>query len=254
MFDTHFEMVYADNEEARRLHYRLRYQVYCQETGFEDPEDFPDMQESDQWDDCSAHFLVRARTTGEWIAAMRLILPKCNKLPIEEICDLDDSIVAQVPHDKVAEISRLCMVSNYRRRKQEINLPCEEPGSELGQADRKLVDRRVEPEILLGMLRGAAYYCRARGIRYLYFLCTRALERMIGRLAISMQSIGPLCIYRGERYPFLADLESEAKRLSQASSEMALMLARVPAYSYYSELKTEDNKRGNKIDSDASLV
>jgi len=50
VFDRHFEAFLADTEPARQTHYRLRYQVYCRDTGWEDAARFPDQMERDEHD------------------------------------------------------------------------------------------------------------------------------------------------------------------------------------------------------------
>ena len=48
MFDERYEVFLADNETARQIHHKVRYQVYCLEEGFEDQNDFDDNQERDE--------------------------------------------------------------------------------------------------------------------------------------------------------------------------------------------------------------
>ena len=64
-FDSNFEVFLADTLEGKQIHYNLRYQVYCDEMGFEDKDSFPDKMESDEWDDNSVHFIVRHRASGQ---------------------------------------------------------------------------------------------------------------------------------------------------------------------------------------------
>src|SRR3569832_697528 len=80
MNKEHFEVVLADDECSRRIHYQLRYQVFCLDTGYEDPDAFPDGEEKDEWDQNAVHFLVRERETQQWVAAMRLVIPQ-DKAP-----------------------------------------------------------------------------------------------------------------------------------------------------------------------------
>ena len=91
-FDTNFEVFLADTPGSREIHFNLRYQVYCEEMGFEDKDRFPDQMESDEWDDCAVHFLVRHRYTGQWLAAMRLVYHKDSAFPFEEKSRLDEKI------------------------------------------------------------------------------------------------------------------------------------------------------------------
>ena len=82
-----FESVLCDTEEARSVHYQLRYQVYCRETGFEDPNEFRDGMEKDRHDHHSAHFVVRDPLNHQWMAAMRLVMAGQGRLPSEHYCN-----------------------------------------------------------------------------------------------------------------------------------------------------------------------
>jgi len=237
MFDTHFETILADDDTSRRIHYQLRYQVYCKETEFEDPAHFPDRQEQDEWDAHATHFLVREKATGQWIAAMRLILPECNMLPIETLCNINPAIISHIPRSRIGEVSRLCMSASYRRRSCEMVDPSEFADAAFSRGRELLrTERRKEPEILLGLLRAVASYSQEHDIRYWYFLITPALARMVGRLSIELQRAGPICQHRGERHPFLADLEVEKRRVIGSTPRIEAMFRRSPAYRRFTEL------------------
>ena len=49
VFNEYFDMVPAVSDELKKEVYKLRYQVYCIEAGFEDPEQYPDKMEFDAW-------------------------------------------------------------------------------------------------------------------------------------------------------------------------------------------------------------
>ena len=59
MFDDYFEVYLANNEEAKRVHYNTKYQVYCEEMGFENKANFSENCERDYWDNHSVHFIVK---------------------------------------------------------------------------------------------------------------------------------------------------------------------------------------------------
>ena len=61
MFDQHYEVLLADTPKSKAIHYGIRYQVYCEEMGFENKADFPQEQEFDHYDDHAAHFIVRTK-------------------------------------------------------------------------------------------------------------------------------------------------------------------------------------------------
>lgn len=226
MFDGQYEVILADNAAGRCLHYRIRYLVYCMETGFEDRRRFPDGLEQDAWDERAAHFMVRSRATGEWIAAMRLILPQQGQLPIKQLCQLD-TLPAASP-SQLGEISRLCIVDHARRRPHR-----DDTLQGLADPDPS-PDTRREPEIMLGLLRAAAAYSRDHDIHYWYFMTTTALARMVKRLNILLKPAGPMIQHRGERYPFLADLDESERRVRSKSAEIAAMLAQQTAYRLFS--------------------
>ena len=112
MASRNFEVILANDESSRHIHYQLRYQVYCLETGYEDPAQFPDEEEKDAWDGDAVHFLVREPASGRWVAAMRLVLPSAQILPIEKRVAIEPSLWQDRRHS--AEVSRLCMVGHYR--------------------------------------------------------------------------------------------------------------------------------------------
>ena len=122
MFDDHFEVFLADTRESKEIHYSIRYQVYCEEMGFENKDDFPLEQEFDEYDKHSTHFIVRARQTGQWVGAMRMIFKNDQPLPLEKHCTLN-TIIENNIFNRSVEISRLCLVKDIRRR----NTDCEPP-------------------------------------------------------------------------------------------------------------------------------
>jgi len=199
------------------------------ETGFEDRHQFPNGLECDHWDEQSVHFLVRARATGEWIAAMRLILPQQGQLPVEQLCQLDAGALPLAMPWQFGEISRLCIVDNARRRSHSVD-------ALKGIADRThSPDAHREPEIMLGLLRAAASFSRIHDIKYWYFMTTAGIARMAGRVNILLKPIGPAVQHRGDRYPFLADLNESELLVRGKSAEFAAMFAKQTAYRLFSE-------------------
>ncbi len=238
MPSEHFEVFLADQEQARRIHFKLRYQVFCTETGYENPEDYPDGEEKDEWDANAAHFLVRARDSGRWVATMRIVLPRSGRLPIENRTTLDDA--GRALSGSSAEISRLCMVGHYRRRLQGRMVPCynekcSDPRANLAWAEVELEKRRRTTEILRVLMDAAIAYSREQGIRHWYMLTTRALAKIAGHvLPMDLQQVGPACSHRGERYPFLTDVHAIINRMAESVGD--LFHDRAPSYRHYSDV------------------
>jgi N-acyl amino acid synthase of PEP-CTERM/exosortase system len=244
MFDNRFETVLADTPAARQIHHRIRFLVYCLEMGYENVASHPDGLERDAWDDRSVHFLVRRRDNSEWIAAMRLVLPGTRPLPIESVCELDRRVCGGVPPDRIAEVSRLCIVDQYRRRLRERELPYEVVGNDAGRRwqtlqvseDKRVSQRRHGPEIMLGLLLAAAEYSREAGLAHWFFLTTPALCRMIEQYGVPLQPAGAPCQHRGERHPYFVDLSSAWGALWNSDPRMSGWLGRRPPLKRYSEI------------------
>lgn len=235
MGSNNFDVVLADDQWGRRIHYQLRYQVFCLETGYEDPGQFPDGEEQDEWDDNSLHFLVQERVSGQWVAAMRLVLPEAPDLPIKR------RVVINTPCQRdpwdTAEISRLCMVGHYRRRLQGRAMSCggrmiERNGLARATAIQSEARKQQRTaEILQTLLSAAVTISAERGIAHWYMLITRSLAKILGNvLPMNLQLAGPVCSHRGERYPFLVDVAQIVRDLGISEWQ-----ASGPAYRLHSE-------------------
>ncbi len=242
MFDSRFDVFLADTELSRRIHYQIRYRIFCIDTGFEDPTTFQLSEEKDEWDEHSAHFLVREKSTGQWVATMRMVLPCERPFPVEALCNLRTSGQIERQREVSCEISRLCMVKRYRGRqgragKQRLAL-INSTGSAGFDVISSGLNRREEPEIMLGLLRAAFAYSQEQGIRYWYFLITPALARMVSRLGITLEKIGDDVNHRGIRSPYVTDSVHGREESMSNSAEVRQMLTReTPHYLPYSKIK-----------------
>ncbi len=239
MFDKRYEVILADTAEAQRIHYQLRYQVYCLEEGFEAHDNFPDHMERDEWDENAVHFIVRSKQSMEWVAAMRLVLPRQEGLPLENLCSVDSNVMPFSHNENVAEVSRICIKDTFRRKRQ----PVADNDDNLARpdADEKAVARQQrykKSEIMLGLFRAASVYSREHNIRNWLFLTTPALARLINQMNIQLIKIGSACLHRGKRFPFMADLKESENRIRRGCSVVEEMFSRSElAYRAFSELQ-----------------
>ncbi len=208
MFDDYFEVFLADTPAGKRNHFNLRYQVYCEEMGYEDKTRFPEALEVDQWDDDSVHFIIRYKQTGQWIGAMRMVFPRDESLPLQELCAIDQDNNAQ--HSQSIEISRLCLIQDIRKRKTDEEPPLGlnvQADSQISKDVTQLYSRRhINKSLIWGLFRAASLYSQANNIDNWYFLGTKALARVISREGFKMQQIGEGCDHRGMRYPFKVEM------------------------------------------------
>ena len=202
----------ATHAEALKSAFELRYQVYCIECSFLSPEDYPDGVESDEYDEGAAHFYA-FDAEDELVGYVRLLRTGPDALfPIQKRCALSVDGAALPAAEQSAEISRLMVRGDYRRRR----------GDRLSGVTAKqnnavfAGDRRCEaPQILLGLYRQMYAYSREHGIRHWYAAMERPLARSLLRLDFGFRPIGPQTDYYGPVAPYVADLRELEAQVGQ---------------------------------------
>jgi len=204
-FKDYFEIVPADTEELKQEAYRLRYLVYCLETGFESANQFSDAMEHDAFDSHSLHYLIRHRRSGEYAATARMILPDPASLngllPIEAYCTIDNTAVtAAIDRSRLAEVSRFCVSKSFKRRKNEAHtLAGLNPDWKNDFFTTE--ERRSFPHISFGLIASVIRACHHLKIEHLYGSMETPWLRFLAASGIHFIKIGPLTDYHGERWP-----------------------------------------------------
>lgn len=203
-FNAYFEMVAAQSDELKNEVYKLRYQVYCNETGFENPNHYPNGMEFDEYDNHSIHYLIRHRKSQIYAAATRLILPDAHNpqklFPIEKHTQIDSSkTIRKIPRNNLGEASRFCVSKEFKRRKNE-------PGTLTGiPFDWEPIftedERRIFPHLTIALIACLIRMSDQHDIHYWYAVMEPALIRYFSSLGIYFVGIGPLTDYHGKRLP-----------------------------------------------------
>jgi N-acyl amino acid synthase of PEP-CTERM/exosortase system len=191
--------------------YELRYKSYCEEWGFERPEDYPDKLESDVFDKYSVHFLSARIDTRNVIATIRLILNSELGFPFEKHCRIDEDI-SHLDRNKMAEISRLAISKHYLRRTGDHIYDCDFGPEELPPAPEVSSERRKRQEIICGLYRCIYQESKEKGLTHWFAVMSRGLYILLKRLNMTFIPIGPEIDYHGPRRPYLgciADIERE---------------------------------------------
>ncbi len=207
-FRTYFQVVPAVTDELIREAQMIRHDVYCAELGWE-PIQMEGL-EKDRYDDRSLHCLLRAVKSQRYIGCVRLVLPDTTSmsgmLPLEETCGdkLDSGYpdLDKMKRQEVAEVSRLAIISDYRRRKHEIGRPVS-----IVEEDFKLSGRRRFPYIPVGLYIGMLHLAAYHGIKQLYILTEPMLAIHFSRLGGNLQPIGQAIEHRGKRKPYVLDVD-----------------------------------------------
>jgi N-acyl-L-homoserine lactone synthetase len=200
-FQRSFDLLAADTAELKQACFRLRYQVYCLENPFEDPNRFPDGCETDGFDGRSAHALMVDRRTRDPIGTCRLVLPvpptaeghgatSIRRLPVEDACPGRWSDPERFPPGRVGEISRFCIAKAHRK------------GRRVGEAK-------------LGLLQMAFRLALAHRLTHVCCVMDPLLLRIFDRLGLDFGPYGPPVEYHGRRQPCvtgIAELFAKARR------------------------------------------
>lgn len=204
-FDT---IVVGEADTALREEvFRLRYQVYCVENPFEDPAAHPDGLESDAFDQRAAHCLLLHKPSQSWAGSARLILPNPeapdHSFALQQVCK--EPVIAdpqRFPALQMGEVSRVCISKDFRKRQGDGLYP------QSTDPDDRTDERRVIPNMILGLLEGLIRMSLDHGLVYLCAVMERPLLRLLERLGIHLANIGPLVEYHGRRQPCMLYLET----------------------------------------------
>lgn len=227
------QIVEDQQEEAHILEaiYRLRYQVYVNEWGFENPKDHPEGLEKDAYDQHSLHFYAYTDTLDNIIGTARLILDSDSTLPIEQHFDIHE-LPEGVPRNKIAEISRLAISKDFRRRAIDRVIFSRGDSTvdelEQHQAAMKQVERerrKCEHELIRGIYLLIYRESLKRGLTHWYAVMARGLHVILGRWGIQFKQVGPAREYHGLRAPYLLCIRDLEKYLAKRNPEL-LELAR----------------------------
>jgi N-acyl amino acid synthase of PEP-CTERM/exosortase system len=216
MFDDNFRVCFADTTFGVALHQRIRYQVFCLDRGFEDPDAFSTAQETDAWDDQSAHFIVQNKQTRQWVAATRIVLPKRGRpLPVDTLGALDRHRLPS-SHLRVGEISRFCIIPN-RVAPGDLVEGTLAPDS-LDAWGIGTIGRSQQFEVTLGMIRTIIVYALKRDLVHCVMLITDAFARLLRKLGVQLHQVGQATEHRGMRTAYLVNMRESALAMTKKST------------------------------------
>jgi N-acyl amino acid synthase of PEP-CTERM/exosortase system len=211
-YEQYFGVIRAATPALLYEAYRLRYQVYCVENAFEDPEQQIGERETDEDDDRSVHTLLLHRPTGEVAGTARVILPdppKFRPLPMAKLLrGIDRHRFDEFPVAHTAEISRFAVSKEFRRRRGEERYA----DAGFGDAASAENERRLMPFITLGLLRGVFGICLEYEVTHLAAVMEPPLIRILRRLGLDFTPIGGLVEHHGLRQPCIARLSDLIKQ------------------------------------------
>ena len=214
-FSRYFDLVPALDRDACESVFRIRHDVYCRDLGYEPVRE--DGLETDEYDRHSLHCLLRTAGPEKVpVGCARIVLARPEDpsypLPFERTCaaTLDRSIIdpARVPRERVTEVSRLAVLSQFRRRKGEEGRPVA-----IGDEDFGTILHSRFPFIPVGLYLGSIALALHHGIDHLFMLTEPRLALHFRKIGFVIDQIGGPVEHRGTRVPSLLRAEETVEGL-----------------------------------------
>lgn len=211
-----FEKVEKDDPRMEEL-FRLRYQVYCVECGFESKEEHADGLEFDDYDQYASHFCAVVVETGKIIGTVRIVLNSTLGLPIDKHCVIDSEKLFYGDLDKIGEVSRLAISKEFRRREIDKAIYAQ---SDVGRVDSRSFHkerRAFEGHIVAGLYQCVYHESVVLGLTHWYAVMARGLCGLLRRWGITWIKVGEQVDYHGLRGPYMAvivEIEEQVARLN----------------------------------------
>jgi N-acyl amino acid synthase of PEP-CTERM/exosortase system len=201
ILDT-FALEVASGAEAEQEAYRLRYEVYCQELGWEPGDRHPSGCERDADDDRSLQVLFRHRASGMAVATFRMVLADQRDplapFPFELHCpELLPGMVGQDPARRLGyvEPSRFCVVAQVRRSGPAGPVPW---GLDPEGWQREWSHRRGLGRLMILVVAQAMVII---GLDWVYILSEAGLRSILRSSGFPFMRIGPDIEWKGRRSP-----------------------------------------------------
>lgn len=209
-FQQYFTVDFAVTPEQKRKIFSIRYRVYCDEFEYIAPENFPDKQEIDEFDDYSLHCLITHKKSEIPAGCVRLVptveINSDNLLPFEKHCSesLDGEFINGLNLDRqtVCEISRLAVDGIFRRRSGET---VSRLGDILSFTDH---EKRTFSLIAIAGFLASTALTELSGRTNVFAMMEPFLPRLLKRSGIVFQKAGRDVDYYGIRAPYFIQTQS----------------------------------------------
>lgn len=217
--DRYLLKVATTPEEKERV-YRLRYNVYCQEIGYQ-PESFCQKSlELDTHDRHSIHCYLEHRSSGLAAGCLRLVLPDPDTsdseglLPLQEYggSSLNHPRIqpSLLPKHEICEISRFAIARVFRNKA--INNETLQKESHHLFSDE---DRKTFPWIIISLFLATYSLVGLTGRRHVFAMMESRLPRLLAMSGFNFQKVGePIEMY-GQRSAHYIDHSRAEKEIHE---------------------------------------
>jgi N-acyl amino acid synthase of PEP-CTERM/exosortase system len=223
-FLRYFDVAFAGTEKLKSDVYSIRYNVYCEEFGYEPSDAFPDHEEKDEFDQNSLHALVTHKASGLPAGCVRMVNPTgpggVDLLPFEKNCaqSLDKAFIESLDIDRnvMCEISRLAVDGTFRRRAGErITRYGEVEGLDCTQQER-----RTFSVIAVACFLAATALTDISRRTSVFAMMEPFLPRLLKRSGIEFHRSGEDIDYHGLRAPYFITTQSAVDNMRPDLKEL----------------------------------
>jgi N-acyl amino acid synthase of PEP-CTERM/exosortase system len=206
IYEQLFETKMVHRERDKEKAFRIRYDIYCAEYGFEDAKQFSEQLEKDSFDDTAQQVLLIHKPSGEAVGTARVIPPNARKLmdsfPLQEAFNCSQ-LSNEYNLQRMGEISRLCVLKDFRGK---ANLEGKASFNPLDAIYGKFASKLIKfgP---VGLIRSTFEMSADRKLDRACAIMETRLIRSLERLGILCDRIGPVIDYHGKRQPVIIDLQ-----------------------------------------------
>ncbi|GLI39267.1 PEP-CTERM/exosortase system-associated acyltransferase [Geobacter hydrogenophilus] len=187
--------------------FRIRFKVYCEEWGFEDPTAYPDGMERNEFDEKSEHFVIQSTHDNSIIGTARVIFPSELGYAVTKNCLIDPMLHGQLlsgwKEARIGEVSRLAISKEYRKRIEDNVLSG--LSSDLPDVNSHEHEKR-KCNYVHEFYKYLLFQSMELGLTHWYVAMKRGLYILLKRVGMVFHPIGPEIEYHGLRTPYLGSL------------------------------------------------
>ncbi len=212
-----FKICIANTAQLREEVFRIRYQVYCEELGYEPLSKFPEQLERDAYDPRSVHCLLKHKSSGTYVGCVRLVLSDPHnreaRFPFENVCREHLIDFNTMPRTHFGEISRLAVIPRFR------NWPREDQTSadliRQGEQNQKYLQQSLFPFVALNLYITSISLLVKHQLNFGFCLMEAKLARHLRRIGITSRPLGQAVDFNGKRAPFVLKTSEIVHNFSQ---------------------------------------
>lgn len=211
-FAKYFELSLALTDEQKAAVFSVRYNVYCEEFGYEDAAAFKDGLERDVFDEQSIHCLVMHKSSGVPAGCVRLVtVDESTQMPFEQHCAeaLDEEFFGGFAGHRgtMAEISRLAVDGQFRRRRGETE-------TRFGNTDSMHFgarEKRTFSLIAVSLFLAASAVADIEKRQDCFAIMEPFLPVILRRTGVLVQRVGEDFDYKGVRAPYYLNIREAVR-------------------------------------------